>query len=115
MKIPRRVLLLPLLFACLAVCLLVWGVAWWYEEHGHNYTRIEDDLYIGGKVAKPPQGTKAVLNLCEQDDPYRTDIYVWEPITDAAPAPSVDWLREKVEFIDAQLQAGHKTFVHCLN
>ena len=115
MRIRRRVLLVSFFLASLAVCLLVWGVAWWYEEQAQCYTCIEDGPYVGGKVAKPPWGTKAVLNLCEQEDSYQTEIHVWEPIPDAEPAPTLDWLRERVRFIDAQQKAGFKTFVHCRN
>ena len=56
-----------------------------------------------------------MLNLCEQDDPYRCQVYVWEPIRDSNPAPSIDWLRKKVEFIERQRKAGLTMYVHCRN
>ncbi len=80
-----------------------------------NYSRIDDGLYQGGNVSSPPWRTRAVLNLCESPDPYTREVHVWEPIPDAAPAPSLAWLRERVEWIDAQRQAGRRVFVHCFN
>jgi hypothetical protein len=80
-----------------------------------NYTRIEDGLYQGGYVSSPPWRTRAVLNLCESPDPYSVDVHVWEPISDAAPAPSIAWLRERTEWITAQRQAGRRVFIHCRN
>lgn len=80
-----------------------------------NYTRIEDGLYQGGYVTSPPWRTRAVLNLCETPDPYTCETSVWEPIADAAPVPSLVWLRERVEWIDAHRAAGKRVFVHCRN
>jgi protein-tyrosine phosphatase len=64
-------------------------------------------------VARPPRGTTAVLNLCRIEDPYSCEAHAWEPIPDSAPAPSLDWLRRMVEFVDANRRAGRTTFVHC--
>lgn len=80
-----------------------------------NYARVEDGLFIGGHVTEPPPGTRAVLNLCEQDDPYRAESHRWEPIRDAEPAPSLDWLRAQVAFVAAERAAGRPVFVHCRN
>lgn len=80
-----------------------------------NYSRIEDGLYLGGFVTEPPPGTRAVLNLCESDDPYRVVSHRWEPIRDAEPAPSPDWLREQVKFVEDERVAGRTVFVHCRN
>src|SRR5262245_42383082 len=80
-----------------------------------NYSQVEDGLYIGGYVSEPPPGTGAVLNLCESEDPYRAESHRWEPIRDAAPAPSLGWLRGQVAFIDAERAAGRTVFVHCRN
>lgn len=80
-----------------------------------NYARVEDGLYVGGHVPAPPPGTRAVLNLCEIEDPYHAEVHRWVPIPDAAPAPTADWLREQVEFIAAQRGAGRPVFVHCQN
>lgn len=80
-----------------------------------NYARVEEGLFIGGYVAEPPPGTRAVLNLCEQGDPYRAESYRWEPIRDAEPAPSLGWLRAQVAFVAAERAAGRPVFVHCRN
>jgi len=80
-----------------------------------DFSQIEDGLYLGAQVDSPPPGTGAVLNLCEFEDHYTTEVYHHEPIRDAEPAPSLDWLRRQVDFIAAQRQAGRTTFAHCLN
>lgn len=78
-----------------------------------GYSLIEEGLYLGAQVPNPPPSTRAVLNLCEKQDPYQVEIHSWDPIPDAAPAPSLIWLRQQVEFIDAQRRAGLPVFVHC--
>jgi atypical dual specificity phosphatase len=78
-----------------------------------NYTRIDDGLYLGGHVKRPPLFTRAVLNLCEKPDPYRSEVHVWEPIPDGEPAPGIDWLRRQVNFIDAQRRSDRVVYVHC--
>jgi hypothetical protein len=79
----------------------------------HNYSLIEDGLYLGGSVTEPPPGTRAVLNVGESEDSYRAEVHRWQPIRDAAPAPSIDWLRQQVEFVDQQRRAGLPAYVHC--
>lgn len=106
---------LPLL---LGACVLVWLGLYLAErayDEGPNYTEIEPGLWLGGYVASPPPGTGAVLNLCETEDRFPVAVSRWEPITDAAPAPSLDWLREQVEWIADQRRAGRVTYVHCRN
>jgi hypothetical protein len=78
-----------------------------------NYTRIEDGLYMGGTIEKPPPGTTSVLNVCEDEDSYQAEIQRWEPIRDKAPAPSLAWLGQQVKFIEEQRHAGRTVFVHC--
>lgn len=80
-----------------------------------NYSEVEDGLYLGGYVPEPPPGTRAVLNLCELEDPYRVESHRWEPIPDAEPVPSLDWLRAQVAFIEAARAQGRTVFVHCRN
>lgn len=80
-----------------------------------NYSRIDARLYMGGRVAEPPAGTEAVLNLCEAKDPYQASVHCWEPIRDAAPVPTLDWLREQVAFIEDEQAKGRIVYVHCLN
>ena len=87
-----------------------------HQGRGNNatYSQVEEGLYVGGCVDVLPDGTQAVLNLCERPDPYYDEvIYQWSFIQDTEPAPSLDWLREQVEFVDRQRQAGRKTFIHC--
>src|SRR5262245_16877349 len=76
-----------------------------------KFSLIEEGLYMGGYVEKPPPGTEAVLNLCKNADDYRCEFHVHKPIADAAPAPKIDWLREQVAWIDAQRRAGRITYV----
>ena len=64
-------------------------------------------------MEEPPPGTRAVLNLCDANDPYQVEVCLWEPIRDGGEAPSIDWLRRMVEFIDTQRQAGVTVYVHC--
>lgn len=78
-----------------------------------NYSQIEEGLYVGGQIGEPPPGVRAVLNLCERKDPYEAEVHRWVPIPDAPPAPSLDWLRQQVEFITEQRRAGRPIFVHC--
>lgn len=86
-----------------------------YLQEGPYYDQIEDGLYLGGHVKSPPRRTRAVLNLCEQVDPYSCESHVHKPIIDAAPAPSLNWLRTQVEWIDEQRREGRRTYVHCMN
>jgi protein-tyrosine phosphatase len=53
--------------------------------------------------------------LCELEDRYHAEVHRWEPIRDAAPVPTLEWLRRQVDFIDGERRAGHSVFVHCLN
>jgi hypothetical protein len=110
---------LGLLVFLLAGCALVWLVLarleHRYRAGEEKYSLIEEGLYQGGAVPEPPPGTGAVINLCNRDDPYRTDVYLWEPIPDRDPAPDLPWLRRMVRFIDEQRRAGVTTFVHCRN
>jgi hypothetical protein len=96
------------------VVLVHFGV-WWYTREEPNYSRIEDGLWLGGVVAGPPPGVRAVLNVCEAKDAYAVEAQRREPVRDAAPAPSLDWLREQVDFIEAQLAEGKAVFVQCHN
>jgi Dual specificity phosphatase, catalytic domain len=80
-----------------------------------NYSRIEDGLWLGGSVSEPPPGVTAVLNLCEAEDPYQAESHRWAKIKDAEPAPSLDWLREQVGFIENEGAAGRSVYVHCRN
>ena len=104
-----------LLVLILVGCVVAWlGLLWFERISGDEpYTSIEDRLYVGSAVPKPPRGTKAVVNLCDREDPYQVDHLLWEPI-DGGQAPSIEWLRRVVDFIDTQRHKGHTTYVHCL-
>jgi hypothetical protein len=104
--------------------LLVASIAAWFGLHrlerhyrdqteGDAYSLIEEGLYQGRLVHEPPPGTQAVLNLCESVDSYAVDVQRWVPIRDAAPAPSLDWLRQQVHFIEEQRAANRTVYVHC--
>jgi hypothetical protein len=80
---------------------------------GANYSLIENNLYMGGLVASPPPGTKATLNLCQNQDTYTTPVYLWVPINDGPPAPSIAWLEQMVAWV-SQHRGGETTYVHCL-
>jgi hypothetical protein len=89
------------------------GSAGFDNQNNASYDQIEDGLFLGGLRREPPPGTRAVLNVCESEDPYRAEFHRWQPIHDAAPAPSLDWLRQQVEFVDQQRRAGRTVYVHC--
>ncbi|MFO0969418.1 MAG: dual specificity protein phosphatase [Gemmataceae bacterium] len=113
----RRRALRQFLLAALVLLLLL-GAVYYFVDRATaippNYSFVEDGLYVGGSVDKPPPGTKAVLNLCEFRDSYKVDVEEWKKIRDAAPAPSLDWLRDRVAFIEAQRGADRTVYVHCL-
>jgi hypothetical protein len=112
---PKFLLLLALLFAVATAFLLYFNRRLDDQEvqYALNYTLIEPGLYVGGRVDTPPPGVRAILSLSETQDDYPAPIRQWSPIPDAAPAPSLDWLRQQVAFIDAQRRAGNSVFVHC--
>jgi hypothetical protein len=97
----------------IAFCIYILLRATAEHNEGATYSQIEDGLYLGGAVDEPPPGTRAVLNLCEREDPYCCEIHRWDKIPDAAPAPTLAWLRKNVEFVDTQRRAGVPTYVHC--
>ena len=114
MRIARRRILIALLATTTFAWMAALSVGWFYREKP-NYSHIEDGLYVGGIVASPPRGTRAVLNLCEQEDAYQADIHRWEPTADAAPAPSLEWLKKQVAFIETNRNSGATVYVHCRN
>src|SRR5438128_7072691 len=112
MKSARCQLLVVLLIGSVAVWLHLLREARSYDA-APNYSLIEDGLFMGGAVDEPPPGTRAVLNLCQRPDTYAAEVHLWAAIPDAAPAPTLDWLRRMVEFVDSQRRAGVPTYVHC--
>jgi hypothetical protein len=99
------------MLAALAFVVAVIGAGWALREPP-NYDQIEDDLYIGGGVDSPPWRTRAVLNLAEQPDAYTCEVVAHRPIPDGPPIPTLDWLREQVEWVAVQRREG-RVFVHC--
>jgi hypothetical protein len=114
MKAMSRRFLGIMLVLIVSVALLLFGL-FRYLQDEENYSRIEDHLYLGGVVTAPPRGTRAVINLCEVEDPYRREFHLWEPIVDGEPAPDLDWLRRMVDVLDARQREGMTTYVHCRN
>jgi hypothetical protein len=112
MKVTRQRILVALLLAAVGAWLCVRLQEQRYREPD-NYSEIEPGLYLGGSVAEPPPGTDAVLNLCEFEDRYCCEVHLWERIPDAEPAPTLDWLRRMVDFVDQHRRAGRTTYVHC--
>jgi hypothetical protein len=112
MKTTIRVLAVVLFVSALATVPVLWWIERLYDIP-ENYAEVEAGLWMGGDTQQPPPGTIAVLNLCEFDDPYRTEIYLWESIRDAKPAPSIDWLKKKVDWVESHHGAGKTTYVHC--
>jgi hypothetical protein len=116
MKTPKRRSWLLVILAVLAVSVIAANIVVdLYTRERPNYTRIEDGLWLGGYVPEPPRRTQVVLNLCETPDPYQVAVHKHEPIIDAEPAPSIDWLRQQVEFIANERAKGHIVYVHCRN
>jgi protein-tyrosine phosphatase len=54
-----------------------------------------------------------VLNVSELPDPYATANDRWRPIADTTPPPSLDWLRDNVDFVESARAHGQSVFVHC--
>ena len=77
-----------------------------------TYSKIEDGLFLGGFVEKPPDVT-AVLNVCEAKNSYGLKYSRFSPIPDSKPAPSLDWLKEQVDFVDEHRKADRAVYVHC--
>ena len=113
MKQTRRIWLLVCLLIVSVIALALHLTANHLNYEPPNYSQIDDGLYLGGYVQGPPPAATAVLNLCESEDPYHAEVHAWHPIRDAAPAPSLDWLREQVAFIEEQRAAGRVVYVHC--
>jgi hypothetical protein len=78
-----------------------------------NFSEIEPGFFVGGSVYQPPPGVKAVLNLCEMEDTYQAETHRWMKIPDNEPAPELPWLKEAVEFVTKERNAGKIVYVHC--
>ncbi len=78
------------------------------------FVQVEQGLYLGSSVDRPPPGTKAVVNLCGRKDPYAVEASLWEPIYEGGSEPDLAWLKRVVAFIAEQRRAGRTTYVHCM-
>jgi hypothetical protein len=91
------------------------ALAWWKtEDRGKPYDLIEDHLYLGEAVSRPPPGTGAVVNLCGVEDPYTVETRLWRPVLEEGTQPTMEWLREVVDFIEQQRRGGRTVYVHCM-
>ena len=45
-----------------------------------DYSRVEEGLYIGGSVDRPPRGTQAVVNVCGRPERYQVAPSLWAPL-----------------------------------
>jgi hypothetical protein len=114
MRLLRRRWLVGALVAVLLAHAGVWlGLLWVGSTYERPYDRVEDGLYIGASVDKPPRGTQAVVNLCGRPDPYQAEASLWEPVLEDETEPDLGWLRRVVGFIAEQRKAGRTTYVHC--
>lgn len=111
MKTLRRSMLVLLVAGSLSA----WFWLRWLE-HAYDppYSLVEEGLYLGRAVTIPPPGTKAIVNVCGQQDRYQAETSLWSPILEGGEEPSLDWLRQTVKFIEVQRSAGRPTYVHCL-
>ncbi len=90
----------------------------------HWWDPIDDQILLGAMplrsdVAKmAEQGVTAVVNMC-QEYPGPIEEYrqhhieqLWLPTVDFNP-PSIEHVREGVEFIERHVQRGGKIYIHC--
>jgi protein-tyrosine phosphatase len=106
---------------CFALGLLLCGVVacmalagWVSHSQERPFDRIEARLYLGEAVSKPPPGTSAVVNLCSLKDPYQVEAQLWRPVLEEGREPTLEWLRDVVDFIDEQRQGGRTVYVHSM-
>lgn len=115
----RRFLIVGVATALLAGGGAMLARVWIQSSEDQPYSRIEEGLYLGGSVAQPPRGTRAVVNLCGRPDSYQVGPVLWEPIyevgaDDARPKLTLDLLCRVVGFIVEHRLAGHTVYVHCM-
>lgn len=111
----RKRLPIVIVVGLVLVCVGTWAVLRWYEgTFDRPYAKVEDGLYIGSAVDRPPSGTQAVVNLCGRPDPYSMEHAMWEPVFEGGKEPTLEWLRRVVAFIAEQRAANRTTFVHCM-
>ncbi len=87
-----------------------------------SYSRITRNLYVGGQhrsrgwARMKHEGISAIVNLRREHDDslhgIQSENYLHLPTRDNTP-PSLDQLRTGVNFIQHQIEAGRKVYVHC--
>ena len=87
-----------------------------------RYSQITPQLHIGGQhdargmKAMQERGVTAVVNLRRKHDDARAgaapEAYLHLPVPDNT-APTQEQLREGVDFITQQIEAGGAVYVHC--
>src|SRR5687767_5025249 len=111
MKRLRILLVLAVVLAGVGAYL---GLRWLEGTyHMKPYTRIEDGLFVGSAVERPPPGTDVVVNLCGREDGYSVDFTLDRPLLEGGKEPDTEWLAEVVRFIDEHRRAGRTVYVHC--
>src|SRR5437016_6919459 len=96
---PRGLLSVVALFSAFAA--LSFGIFKWHQPKPRdmrtNYSCIENGLYLGGILEQPPPGIRAVLNVSEEDDSSKPEVYRWDPISDVDKGPTLEWLKRHVQ------------------
>jgi protein-tyrosine phosphatase len=87
----------------------------------YRYSQITPQIYIGGQHRRygwedmTAQGITAVVNMRHSDDVKRgvaSERYLHLPTTDNTP-PSLEHLRQGVDFIADEIARGGVVYVHC--
>jgi protein tyrosine phosphatase (PTP) superfamily phosphohydrolase (DUF442 family) len=88
-----------------------------------RYSRITPQLFVGGQYSKRGleqlrvQGFTSLVNLREEFDDAEAGIslgrYLYLPTIDDD-APTLEDLREGVEFLQDEIERGGKVYVHCM-
>lgn len=109
---------------------LTYGVTWLLElitrlvtgAPIHRYSRVATNLYMGGQYKKRgwPKllnwGITAVVNMRSEYDDAKAGIapshYLHLPTVDGT-APTLEHLRQGVEFIQQEIDDGGAVYVHC--
>lgn len=88
----------------------------------YRFSHIAPGLHVGGQFFKHgwpelrSRGITAVVNMRKEHDDARTGIapsrYLYLPTQDNT-APSLEHLRQGVEFIQSEIESGGQVYVHC--
>lgn len=87
-----------------------------------RFSQVTDDLFLGGQYDRRglrrlrQRGISAVVNMRgeydEQKEGYAPEFYCYLPTVDNH-APTLANLRKGVSFIQGELDAGRKVYIHC--